>query len=392
MYGRGSRHRGALPGLIAATVSFACCSAALPANWPVQPITTSGDLGWVIDLERAPDGTLYASSYREGGSMVLFKHTQGSWVGLPSLPSSDYSMALDANGQAHVFTTRYIDGHFELHLSRLNSSDTWETSVLRTGGQMRAAALAFDSQNRPHTAFVDNVDRTLKHLYWTGTSWTTETVASDPYFVYATPAAQIALDNFDRPNFLWYANNGSLRHSAWTGTQYVHRTVGTGYGKSMVFDSANNLHTSYVSSNPNETMYHARFDGNAWTSQAIDTFGSRGSLALDLLERPHIAYGAFRNNLRHAAWNGSAWEVEGITSWSGIINGPESEATLIDPANRMHVLFVDDTKNLHYTFMDVPEPATAVSLLAAGIWAFSRRARSGTPIGTRSSNGRSRPL
>ncbi len=375
MYTRGLRRGCSVPTLIAAILSLACCSTAWSANWAIQTITTSGDLGWVIDLERAPDGTLYASSYREGGSMVLLKCTQGNWVAAPSLPSSDYSMALDANGQAHVFATRYIDSHFELHLSRLNSSDTWETSALRTGGQMRAASLAFDSQNRPHTAFIDNVDRTLKHLYWTGTDWATETVASDLYFAYATPAAQIALDNFDRPNFIWYAYDGSLKHTAWTGTQYVHRTVGTGYGESMVFDSANNLHVSYVSA-PKSTTYYGLFDGSAWTSQAIDTYGGPGAIALDLLERPHIAYGAHHNNLRHAAWNGSAWEIEGIATWQGVINGPESEATLIDPDNRMHVVFVDDTKNLHYTFTDVPEPATAITMLAAGIWAVTRRTRS----------------
>ncbi|MBI4581926.1 MAG: hypothetical protein HY718_19670 [Planctomycetes bacterium] len=153
------------PAVVAAIVLWSATGAVARAvPWTIEPLATTGNLGWSIDIDRAPDGTLYVSSYRQDSTLLVMKRQGGAWSSLPSLPIGDYSTALDAGGRPHVLTHRAQSSVFRLEFSRLNDSNTWETTVIHTGGQMRARSLVFDSQNRPHVAFIDNVDRTLKHV------------------------------------------------------------------------------------------------------------------------------------------------------------------------------------------------------------------------------------
>ena len=86
----------------------------------------------------------------------------------------------------------------------------------------------------------------------------------------------------------------------------------------------------------NADLKYAAWNGSAWEIQTVDSTGSVGnysSLALDKSGQPRISFQDDTNgDLKYAAWNGSAWEILTVDSDGSV--GADTSWRWTEPASR----------------------------------------------------------
>ncbi|MCW4010080.1 MAG: hypothetical protein NWF05_05615 [Candidatus Bathyarchaeota archaeon] len=122
------------------------------------------------------------------------------------------------------------------------------------------------------------------------------------------------------------SSNRSLAIASWDGSswniQKIAKGAGVGYA-AMVFDSNGNLCVTYTSGpiEDNDTgviTYYLRIAVHTESGWEIETVGEgiSGSIALDSLSNPHIAYMGTNGLLKYASWSGSNWTTQTVGSGS----------------------------------------------------------------------------
>ena len=187
-------------------------------------------------------------------------------------------------------------------------------------------SLALDSHDLPHMSYYDEVlsdpiDGNLKYARWVGSNWSIETVDSDGN---AGAHNSLALDSNDHPHIAYFDNtNADLKYAWWNGSAWNNETVDSaGYvGKytSIALDSQDYPHVSYqaqirVGGAAHYDLRHAWWNGSAWNIETVDTYVSHDiSMGLDSHDYPHISYNDDVDvNLKYARWTGSAWNIETV--------------------------------------------------------------------------------
>lgn len=330
----------------------ATVSAARAADWTIEPVGTSGDLGWRVRTAVDGAGRVYAASYQSGGNTCYSTRSPVSdtWAWPECFDGSFSDLALDLDDRPHLLY-RQAEGP---KMARLDDNGVWEVIPLPFPSAT-GLSLVFNSQNLPHISYIDTSAEALKYATWDGADWTITTVTTGPEFRYVNAWTGLALDKNDVPHFLYYEfSSHNLEHAYWNGSGYEFLTIGLGIGWSMVFDEDNNLHVSYVA-RYTWALTHASFDGSDWSLQLVDSDRAyHGALAFDANGNPHFAYivdrgsGSFIDELRHAEWTGTTWEIEQIDSWESDVGGPEAEDIVIDDLNHIHVIYTNDSRNLNY--------------------------------------------
>ena len=345
-------------------------------DWTIEPVGTTGDLGWGTGLGVGADGAVYAASYQSAGTTFLRTRNpvSNSW-GTASNFSGDFNdFAVDHQGRPHLL----YRGASGAKLAILDDNGVWQTSNL-PATSATSLSIDFDSQNRPHIGYIDTQASTLKCLSWNGAGWDSRNVVTAAGMGYSNSFGNIALDNNDALHAIWYDFDANMiKHRNWNGSSYSTRNVGVGFGASMEFDAQNNLHLAF-NHYYSRDLQHAIFDGSAWTFDTVDNGNAdEGALTLDASGNPHFVYGVDRaagpgiDKLRYASWDGSQWACEEIDQWKSDYNGSEEQSIAI-VNNRVHILYSNDSKNLFYATAYIPEPATLMLAALGGIMVLRRR-------------------
>ena len=167
------------------------------------------------------------------------------------------SMKRDASGNLHLAYIRQpertlVYAFWDQKVGR------WFTMPVAQNADF--CTLALDSKQRPHISFNDaGMARSakLRHVYWDGTVWTSQTVspANDSVVAYFT---SMGLDAADHPSFSYYDylgpggadNTLRLRSVMWNGSYWgvhlVDRTRGSGKFNSLAVDSAGHPAIAYA--------------------------------------------------------------------------------------------------------------------------------------------------
>ncbi|MCK5292432.1 MAG: hypothetical protein KAR39_10510 [Thermoplasmata archaeon] len=187
-------------------------------------------------------------------------------------------------------------------------------------------SVALDSHDLPHISYCDEVlsdphDADLKYARWVGSNWSIETVDSDGNVGLDN---SIALDSHDYPHIAYFDDtNDDLKYAWWNGSVWNNETVDSaghvGRYASVALDNQDHPHVSYqaqiqVGGVAHYDLRHAWWNGSAWNIETVDTY-IRGytSIALDSHDYPHISYHDDVNfNLKYARWNGSTWSIETV--------------------------------------------------------------------------------
>jgi hypothetical protein len=90
-----------------------------------------------------------------------------------------------------------------------------------------------------------------------------------------------------------------------------------GWDNSIAIDSLDRPHIAYFDET-NDKIKYASWTGTKWINETVDNMFSMGgycSLALDSNDYPHISYDDEQNDdLRYAYWNGSKWIRQTVDS------------------------------------------------------------------------------
>lgn len=213
----------------------------------------------------------------------------------------------------------------------------------------------------------------LRHATWTGAAWTVETVdgpgADGPGYTTGEIGDGLsALFRNGRPE-AWYtdATNGTLRHASWSGSAWRLETVDgpnattaghtsddIGEGSTAV-DIEGTAHVWYVTGAG--ALRHAVAAGSTWLTETLDGPDASGAgrtdddigpslAALAVNGAPNVWYvDDTTGDLRHAGWNGAAWQIEIVDGPGATAPGHTTEE--IDPA--VVALPVFGTPQLWYT-------------------------------------------
>jgi hypothetical protein len=203
--------------------------------------------------------------------------------------SYDYPYATGQHlGHTHLSGTTWYSG-------------TWRGEMVETGpvGAWSSLALERTSPYPPHISYQDSGNKDLKHAWFSGTTWLTETVDSAGDTGWCT---SLALDAGGKPHISYFDNtNDALKYARLSGIIWFSETVDSmgkqeawaGRGAtSLELDQADMPYITYYDATHGDLKF-ARFDGKVWIIQTVDSggdVGSYSSLALDPVGCPHISY------------------------------------------------------------------------------------------------------
>lgn len=194
-------------------------------------------------------------------------------------------------------------------------------------GRIRGyVSLALDSHDLPHISYYDEIyqdplDGDLKYARWVGSNWSIETVDSDGNVGLDN---SIALDSNDHPHIAYFDDaNDDLKYAWWNGSAWNNETVDSaglvGKYTSIAIDSHDYPHISYqaqiqVGGMGHYNLRHAWWNGSAWNIETVDTYVNHDiSMGLDSHDFPHMSYfSAVDKNLRYARWTGNSWRIETV--------------------------------------------------------------------------------
>ena len=347
------------------TVSFlvtSCfCQANLFAQWSFQTIHNEGDAGWRMKMLANDAGFPLVGAQVAGGNMRVSIRPGMDWVNADLADAEDIGLS-PADDIAYI----KVD---DLNIS-LESVFETGYGTIGTGLARDAKVLGFDSQARPHVAYIDGFTNQLHHAKWNGIDWDNQVVATSQSFSSGSSFFFGALDGNDQAHFLFPDGTGVFDQpmsyarpdgSSWTTTA---ATTATGNPTSLQLDSENNPHFIYSSSNLE--LYYAFHDGSDWNSEMVtgvsNLFPLKSTLEL-VAGTPHVFVNDFSKRFNHIQLTEDGdWENEPFAAWGGTVNGPEA----VDAHFRnglLHVAYSTGEHEVIYGVLAVPEPSTIGLLL-----------------------------
>jgi len=254
------------------------------------------------------------------------------------------SMVLDSSG--NPFVSHYNDSTDALDYAWRNG--TWDSNVVTISVTVTSTSIDVDTLDRPHIAYTANSDSSLHYKWNTGT-WITQTLVTT--FDWVT-GCSLDIDAGRHPHIAYRFGDGTdcgVRYSHHDGSTWNHRIVEQGDGfsgmsPSVAAGSSGLPQISYGSWD----LKRAWYDGSDWHTAVVDDLSNPNfclftSLALDGMNRPHIAYIVYNptadeSSLKHTWYDGSAWHPETIETMDGqapcapsLVLGASSYIAYYDP-------------------------------------------------------------
>ncbi len=206
-------------------------------------------------------------------------------------------------------------------------------------------SLALDGLDRPHLCYYRE-GAGLIYAHLDGVEWLTETVdASGGGYIGAF--CSLALDSSGRPHISYTANATKLRYASYDGLTWQIETIDTAFTEviytSLVLDAADLPHIAYDRAYLlTSILMYASYNGSSWSTTIVDPDTQpwvRGvSLRLAPNGLPHIVYTATPSTMRHAYWDGAAWQIEQLAA------GTDASAA-VDSAGTVHVAYRGNCPN-----------------------------------------------
>ena len=263
--------------------------------------------------------------------------------------SRPYGISMASDGTDHPCIA-YNDEHASGLVCARWTGSTWSRAVVDSSFyQLGRTSVAVDPEGHPRVAYTVGVDTPTGSSYqlrlatYTGTSWTTLTVADMGNAYYANPVS-IALGGSDLPRIAYYDPTApGIMYAAFNGVKWaVSKVFETSQaGARIALDPSGKPYVCCWDY-PGCRLLLFTLDGGTWRSEVVDTVEYAGfslSMAVDSDGHPHIAYGpATPSQLRYATWTGSSWDRAVVDE------GPyagEGASIALDAWDRPHISYFD---------------------------------------------------
>jgi hypothetical protein len=225
----------------------------------------------------------------------------------------------------------------------------WEKIKISKGGEYNS--IAIDPSGHPHISYLDNsnpADYVLKHAYFDGRAWKTETVDSGDVGWWSA----IAIDSLGHIHISYHADkpSSSLKYAYFDGKSWNLTVVDSGgYSTALAIDSNNHPHITHITAT-NEAKY-ARYDGIDWLTETIAEGALWfGSTSLAITESGEAYFSFSDSNLPRrlflASNSSGAWKIQDIA------DGRSSSLALDSFGNPHIVYYCEDTQELKYSYYD----------------------------------------
>jgi len=213
-----------------------------------------------------------------GADFLYYATYDGSSWQVETVDDSGYvgqyaALTLDAAGRPHIsyydvgkgsLKYAYFDGRW-WHIFEIDSG------LGRIGGY---TSLALTASGQPRISYYDGTNAALKYAIGDGSTWITETVDTDLGFYpydYDYGRTSLALDGADRPHIAYYDDtNTSIKYAHHDGTVWQIQSIDTagphGNPPSLVVDSSNRPHIGY---GDGFDVKHAWYNGVTWQNEVV---------------------------------------------------------------------------------------------------------------------------
>ena len=344
------------------------------SSWVTETVDSAAYTGMnpslVIDSSNTPHIS-YTDNY--WGDLKYAWWNGTTWVREQTelyLDPASTSLALDSSGNPHIcFHNHPYDG---LYYTSYDGT-AWNVDVVECTGAVGGSSSIVDVGGYPHILYYDFSHysflypghRDIKHAWWNGSMWTTETLASQGDLV---DYCDSILDSNGRVHASCYDRaSDTLKYARWNGSSWetqVVDTQGPYYENSLRLDRTGKPHIAYYKYVGNWfTLFYASWNGTSWVSEVVDrseyhSLGDYNSLALDSMDRPHISYRDFEAKaLKYAHWDGTQWVVQTVATTAQYV---QWSSIALDSQDRPHIAFWDDGDHLRYARWNGSEWSTQV--------------------------------
>lgn len=253
-------------------------------------------------------------------------------------------IALTPSGAVH-FSWQAKD--YTLHHAWIENGKKRDEVVDATSSCGFWSSIAVDSAGRPHIAYqaermVPTYRQVLVYAYFDGAAWQIEELGG------GGSASAIALDADDQPHIVHVLTTGGLEYLQYDDGTWERETppVLAPFGftpLSLALDSDGEAHVVFEDSGTRRPSYASSTSDWIPVELAAST-GPGGSLALDALDRPHVALPLTEiGTVRYAHFDGAQWVSEDVYDPNdvpaSVQNLPEGVALALDPDGRPQILF-----------------------------------------------------
>jgi hypothetical protein len=293
--------------------------------------------------------------------LLQYAHKNGNeWV-YETIETNDSAsilpkaITLDSSATPHVIYIAYNGTDYDLKYATKKNGVWSKSTIGLTGGLIESFSIELDNDERPHISYSTSYpDYEIKYAYFDGTNWQTQNIGASGL------GTSIILDKNSTPHISFRGTSGTglgLFYAFFDGVRWQITNVDSGSGIvgaecSIAIDSLSNIHISYVGENA--TIKHAVYNGIAWEIETVDIWRTvtGASIDLDSSGRPHISYSYGSSEIQYAYHDGIKWHIQTIfTGKHGEYVTPTSLA--LDSLNNPHVSFYDwENMDLQYGFND----------------------------------------
>ncbi len=242
----------------------------------------------------------------------VWSFTTGADVWLIDTVDSDLAfdteicMRLDAQGRPHF---GYRGAFSELRYAHW-TGDAWDVQFVDWA--LGGLSLALDGEGLPRFSY--GTSDSLAYTFWTGSGWQATTILETDLY-----GSALEVDPDGVPYIACvsreYFSQRTLKCVSWTGTDWLIETLCPGLVNDigLALDSLGSPHIGHLGG---QTLYYAFRDSSAWvveTPYTTEFILEGGSLVLDSADRPHVTFiDAETNSLRYAVRSAGDWTIETV--------------------------------------------------------------------------------
>ena len=244
---------------------------------------------------------------------------------------------------------------YDLQNELRSAASIWNKDVIMPSTKHNVGqytSIALDSTGYPSISYTDPENGDLKYAEYSigvgGYSGVgvTETVVEGAFSI----GTSLKLDSLGNPKISFYqAGSGDLKLARYDGNTWVIQTVDSagdvGKYSSLALDSAGNPRISYYDESGMNLKY-AKLEKGKWKIEFVDVPGNVGiysSLGLDSAGSPRISYhDASNKDLKLATWIEGGWKKETVDSAGDV---GRFSSLKIDSANTVHISYYDNSSS-----------------------------------------------
>ncbi len=346
--------------------------------WTLQTVDSAPYAGFTSSLAFDSTGKPRIAYVDYVSSSGIYRVKYAAWTGtawnifpvIDNAGEASLSLALDQGGGPHISYWRNDYPRTGGLIYASWGAGSWTLQIVEADlDSGKNNALAFDSLDKPHIAYLDDWNGVVRYASLSGTTWTSEVaIGSGSLAMIKSNPMSLAFGTGDMPmiamslgetdpsqTLVWlvYKSGG-----VWQ-TDQTYDLVGSSGARwpSIAADSSGKPHISYFDYNTGQLHYAklTAWGPDTWSNTVIDSGAQVGqgvSMAMDRFGQPHIAYMDLSHGImKYATQYLGTWKVM-VVNVTGM-HPAHGHALAVDSTGKPHIAYSDSSaKKIMYATLN----------------------------------------